>query len=220
MTTSKFINNLLLILTTLAFLAQLVIDLSTVNVATSFIILCSALTTFFYLRWTSALETHPLSTFTVFGLSFTTLIGAMLVQSASWIPVSADLRQPITTFSWLALFQIISIVAHMFYRANTNSSNANQPSLLTRLFDSMAIYAVQPTSVLWIVGVFGLFCALFSKVFPVANGFSFLAWAPFLIPIYYLQIGKDYCNFRTHFLFLVVYMSHTNKQRLSLKNFL
>jgi hypothetical protein len=204
---SKFINNLLVILTALAFFAQLVIDLSTVNVATSIIILCSALTTLFYLRWTTALETHPLSTFAVFGFSFTTLIGAILVQSATWVSVSADLRQPITTFSWLAIFQIISIVAHMIYRTNMKSSNANQQGLLSRLFDSMAIYAVQPSSVLWIVGVFGLFCALLSKVLPVANGFSFLAWAPFLIPIYYFQIGKDYCNFRTHFLFLVLHLS-------------
>lgn len=206
MTISKLINNLLIILMTLAFLVQLVVDFSTVNVATSIIILCSALTTLFYLRWTRALETHPLSTFAIFGFSFTTLMGAIIVQSASWVPVSAYLRQPITTFSWLAVFQIISIVAHMVYRTNTKSSTSNQLSLLRKVFNSLGIYAVQPTSVLWIVGVFGLFCALFSKVLPVANGFSFLAWAPFLIPIYYSQIGKDYCNFRTHFLFLVLHI--------------
>jgi len=207
MTTSKFINNLLVVLTMLAFFAQLVIDFSSVNIATSAIIFCSALSTIFYLRWSSALENCPLSTFAIFGFSFTTIIGAIFAQSASWLPVSGDLRQPIVTFSWLALFQVVAIFAHMIYRKNTTSSNEDHPSILRRLFESMGIYTLQPTSVLWFVGFFGLFFVLLSKILPVANGLSFLAWAPFLIPAYHSVLGKKYCNIKVHTLFLVLHAS-------------
>jgi hypothetical protein len=207
MTSSKLINNILIFLTILTFFTQLFIDFSSVNIATSAIILCSALSTIFYLRWSSALDTSPLSTFAIFGFSFTTVIGAIWAQSLSWLPVSGDLHQPIVTFSWLALFQAISIIAHVVYRSIGKSSKSSKSSLLTRVLDSMGIYALQPTSVLWFVGVFGLFCVLLSKVLPVANGLSFLAWAPFLIPGYYSQIGKGYCNIGIHSFFLVLHAS-------------
>jgi hypothetical protein len=207
MTSSKFINNSLIFLTILAFFTQLFIDFSSVNIATSAIIFCSALSTILYLRWSSALDTSPLSTFAIFGFSFTTVIGAIWAQSVSLLPVSGDLHQPIVTFSWLALFQAISIVAHMFYRSVWKSTNSINSSFLTRVFDSIGIYALQPPSVLWFVGVLGLFCVLLSKVFPVANGLSFLAWAPFLIPGYNSQIGKGYCNITTQSFFLVLHAS-------------
>jgi hypothetical protein len=203
MTISKLINNLLIVLTMLAFCAQLVIDFSTVNIATSTLILGSALLTLLYLRWTCALETHPLSSFAIFGFSFTTVIGAIWIQSATWLPVIKNLHQPFFTFSWLALFQAVSILAHMVYRNNRKSSRPNQPSFLTSLFDSMSIYAIQPVSVIWLMGLIGLFGVLLAKIFPVANGLSFLAWMPFLIPINYLLIGKSYCNIKVHFIFIV-----------------
>jgi hypothetical protein len=207
MTISKLINNLLIVLTMVAFCAQLFIDFSSVNVATSTIILCSALTTIFYLRWSWALETHPLSTFAIFGFSFTTLMGAIWVQSASFVSVSEGLRQPIVTFSWLALFQMISIISHIIYRKNSNLSKSNKNGHFTRLFEAMGIYDLQTVSVLWVLGFFGLFFVLLSKIFPVANGLSFLVWLPFLIPFYYSQLGKSYCNIQAHLIYLVFHSS-------------
>lgn len=207
MTISKLINNLLIVLTMLAFFAQFVIDFSNVNIATSTIIVCSALATIFYLRWSRALETHPLSTFAIFGFSFTTLIGAIWIQSTSFVSVTEGLRQPIVTFSWLALFQIISIIAHIIYRFNSNLSKSNKPGKFTRLFEAMRIYDLQPVWVLWMLGFMGLFFVLLSKIFPIANGLSFLVWLPFLIPLYYLQFGKSYCNINGHLLFLVFHGS-------------
>jgi hypothetical protein len=48
---------------------------------------------------------------------------------------------------------------------------------------------------------------LFSHVFPVANGFSYLAWSPFLIPIYYYSEGEKYCNIKTNIVYLAIHAS-------------
>lgn len=198
MTISKFINSLLIGLTLLAFSAQLIIDLSSVNVATSTVILTSALSTLLYFRWSKALETHPLSSFAIFGFLITTIVGALLVQSASWLAVSADLYQPLTTFSMLAMYQAIAILTQALYRVMT-TSRSEKPSLLRHIFQSLGVYAIPTVQVLWIMGIMGLFFLLLSKYSPVANGFSFLAWSPFLIPMYRQQLGPQYCDTKINY---------------------
>ena len=202
---SKFINNLLILITMLAFIAQFFIDFSTINIAASMIILLSAFFCIFYIRWSSALETHPLSSFAILGFSFTTTLGALWAQSLAGTPVAENLRQPIETLSWLTLFQVIAIVAHIFYRLKANSSTTQQVGMLRGLFDRMGLYDTPTPSVLWTIGVLGVFCLLFSHVFPVANGLSYLAWAPFLIPVFYDQEGKNYCNIRIAIYFLALH---------------
>ncbi len=202
---SNLINSLMIMLTLAAFLIQFLIDFSTVNIACSIIIFCSGLSTILYLRWTNALESHPLSSFAILGLSITTLTGAIWVQSLSWVAVSASLRQPIVTFSWLAFYSALSIIAHSIYRLKASPSKIYKPNFLRRLFDDWGIYDYQSVSVIWIIGVFGLICILFSKVLPVANGFSYLAWMPFLIPLIHMKIGKDFCNLKYHMFFLVLH---------------
>ena len=205
MTISKFVNNLLILMTILAFFAQFFIDFSSVNIATSMIVLFSGLSTVLYFRWTKAIETHPLSSFAILGFCITSILGALWVQSILWTSVSADLRQPLVTFPMLALYQGIAIIAHTLYRLPTKSAQNKKPSLLGRAFNELGVYDVPNVSVLRIVGFFGLFFVLLSKVFPVANGLSFLVWAPFLIPIYSLQIGKTYCNIKINYLFLALH---------------
>ena len=204
MTISKFINSLLIGLTLLAFSAQLIIDFSTINVATSAIILISALSTLLYFRWSKALETHPLSSFAIFGFFITSIVGALLVQSASWLAVSADLYQPITTFSMLAMYLAISILSQALYRLMT-ASRSEKPSLLRHMFQSLGVYAIPTLQMLWIMGTMGVFFLLLSKYSPVANGFSFLAWSPFLIPMYRQQVGPQYCNIKINYILLACY---------------
>ena len=207
MTISKLINNLLIVITMLAFIAQLFIDLSTINIASSMIILLSAFITFFYFRWSSALEINPLSSFAILGFSLTSTIGALWVQSFSWTAVSENLRQPLLTLSWLVLFQITAIVAHCVHRFKLNSGNIEKLSIVRKLFNWMGIYETPTPQILWIIGIFGLLCVLFARIFPVANGFSFLAWAPFLIPIYYFYEGESYCNLQKSIFYLAIFFS-------------
>jgi len=205
MTSSKLINNLLIIITFIAFLAQIFIDFSTVNIATSCIILCSALSTIFYLRLTSALETHPLSTFAIFGFNFTSTTSALWIQSSSWLAVSDNLRQPLVTFSVLTLYIGVAIIAHSLYRSMTKQSQDEKPGLIIRALQSLEIYAVPSPSVLWGLGLIGLFSLLLHYVSPVANGLTFLAWAPVLIFVKKDLYEKDFLISRIHY---VAFMLH------------
>ena len=156
MTISKFINSVLMCLALLAFSAQLIIDFSTDNIATSTIILFSALSTLLYFRLSKALDTHPLSSFAIFGFCITSILGALLAQSASWVSVSADLYQPLTTFSTLAMYQAVAILAHSLYRVMTTPSS-EKTGLLRHMFKTLGVYAVPSVQVLWIMGGMGAF---------------------------------------------------------------
>ncbi|MBY0378021.1 MAG: hypothetical protein K2Q33_05630, partial [Gammaproteobacteria bacterium] len=202
MTISKFINNVLIFLTIIAFVAQFFIDFSTVNIATSCIILASSISTLLYFRWTKALDSHPLSSFALFGFCITSLLGALWAQSSSWVPVSNDLYQPLTTFSMLAMYQVVAILAHALYRV-ISSSSSETPGLLRHTFQVCGVYAIPSVQVLWVMGGMGTFFLILSKYSAVANGFSFLAWSPFLIPIYIQQVGEQYCNPKRNYIFLV-----------------
>jgi len=204
MTIAKFINSALLWLVLLAFTAQLMIDFSTVNIATSCIIFSTAIFSLLYFRLSNALETHPLSSFAIFGFLITSQLGALFAQSSSMVAVSENLRQPILTFSLLAMYQAIAIFTHMLYRIISNT-NSNKPGLVRNLFQLLGIYATPSVINLWIIGFIGLLSLLFSNVNKVAGGLSFLAWAPFLIPIYVQKIGPNYCNIKKNYIFLVLF---------------
>lgn len=207
MTISKFIFNLLILITMLAFIAQFFIEFSTLNIASSMIILVSAFLTIFYIRWSTALETHPLSSFTIFGFCFTTTLGALWIQSFSWISVAENLREPLVTLTWLTIFQATAIIAHCVYRTKATSSPNQNAGVLLRLFDWMGLYDIPSSATLWGLGVLGLFSLLLSKVFPVANGLSFLAWSPFLIPYFYSQKNEAYCNIRKESFLILLHMA-------------
>lgn len=203
MTISKFINNTLIFLTLLAFIAQFFIDFSTDNIATSCIILASSISTLLYFRWTKALDSHPLSSFAIIGFCLTSILGAMLAQSAAWTVVSKDLYQPLFTFSMLAMYQAIALIAHTFYRMI--SATSVKQGLLRNAFQSLGIYATPTVLNIWIIGVMGLFFVLLSNISPVARGLSFLAWAPFLIPIYLQHVGPSYCNAKKNYILLFMF---------------
>ena len=148
---------------------------------------------------------NPISSVRI--LSPTSILGALLVQSASWLAVSDNLRQPLVTFAMLAVYQAVAIIAHSLYRMITKPSDTEKAGLIIRSFDALKIYEVPSAPVLAVVGFFGLFCVLLSRVLPVANGFSFVVFAPFLIPIYSLQVGKAYCNIKLYSIFLAFHTS-------------
>jgi len=204
MTISKFIHNCLLFLTLAAFIAQCLIDFSTINLATSCIILTSSTTALVYFRWSKSLETNPLSSFAIFGFFLSSIGGAMLAQSAAWTPVSKGLYQPIYTFSMLAMYLAIAILAHTFYRMISPSSSA-KPRLIRNAFLSLGIYSTPAALNLWIMGLIGLFFVLLANISPVARGLSFIAWVPFLIPIYLQQVGPSYCNAHKNYILLLMY---------------
>ena len=204
MTLSKFINNTLLWLTLVSFLAQGIIEFSVDNLVADCIVLTSVLITVLYFRWSKALETHPLSSFAIFGFCVTSQFGALFVQTMSWTPIISNLNLPLFTFAMLFLYQVVALLAHSLYRVMTTSASPKS-GLVRHTIQKMGIYS-QPSAInLWIMGIIGTFFLMLSQVSPVANGFSFLAWSPFLIPVYVLKTGHSYCNVKRHYLALVGY---------------
>jgi hypothetical protein len=211
MSNARFIVNLLLVLTFIAFAAQFAIDFSAENLAAACIVLASSLAMLLYIHWTSAIQTHPLSTFAIFGFCMSTQLGALLVQSATWTALSLNLRQPIETFATLAGFQAIALAAHGAYRLFSNAVAPKKISLVRAALQKLGLYDTPTVGTLWIMGVIGLFSLLVgggegtaSKTF---HGMSFMAWAPFLMPIYLLQQGSSYCNAKKNYVFLLIYAS-------------
>jgi hypothetical protein len=212
MSNARFTVMALLALALAAFAAQFAIDFSSENLAASCIVLASAMAILLYIKWTPAIQTHPLSTFAIFGFCMSTQLGALLVQSATWTPLALNLRQPIGTFATLALYQGIALIAHGMYRLFSNSASPRQSSLIRAGLGKLGLYATPTVGTLWIMGLIGLFNYVLgaggegvgSKV---SQGMGFLAWAPFLIPMYVLQQGPGYCDIRKNYVFLAVYMA-------------
>jgi hypothetical protein len=208
MTVRNAIFNSLIALTLLAVLLQFVISPSIENIASSCIVMASALTVLLYLRGTSALEQHPLSTFAIFGFCVSTQLGALLVQTAAGTSLVASLYSPLYTFGMLAFYQAIAMLMHVAYRF-FSVRRSTDAGLLRGLLDWAGIYRSPSCGTLWYMGCVGLSTIPFSKyegvLGKVAIGFNFLAWAPFLIPIYAAELGEDYRNAKLNRFLLVLY---------------
>ena len=209
MTVRRAIIGSLIAITLLVFPLQVMIEPTLINTATVCIATASSLVMLFYIAWSQAIHTHPLSTFTLFGFCVTTQLGALLVQTTAWTAVSAYLYDPLDTFGLLAFFQAIALSVHVTYRFFSVPRRASGGPL-RRLFGWMGIYKVPPPGALWFMGLIGLTTFFFSRhegvIGKIATGFVFLAWAPLLIPLYLQQCGDGYGNARINKGFLVGYV--------------
>lgn len=213
MSQSRFVLLLLLSLVVLAFGAQFLIDGRIDNIAAATVVTASSLLVLLYLLWTSALQTHPLSTFALLGFCLTTHMGALLAQSATGTSLTNDLRQPLNTFMTLGFYQLVAVASHalyrLFYKTPSMTSTSRPPPIFRSLLQGLKLYAVPTVGALWLMGFIGLFSLLLSGgeglLNRVAQGANFVAWAPFLIPMYATQQGPAYCNTRRHYLLLGLY---------------
>lgn len=212
MSNGRFILMLLLALALAAFAAQFAIDFSTENIAAASFVLAAALAVLLYINWTPAIQTHPLSTFALLGFCITTQLGALLVQSATWTPLALNLRQPVDTFGMLAGFQGIALLAHAAYRLFTSTTSSNKSGMLRASLEKLGLYTTPSAGTIWLMGVIGFFSLLLGGggdgggvIRKIFQGMSFVAWAPFLIPMYLLQQGASYCNAKRNFFVLVLY---------------
>jgi hypothetical protein len=210
MSNARFIVMFLLTLALAAFAAQFAIDFSSENLAAACFVLASSTAILLYINWTGAIQTHPLSTFAIFGFCMTTQLGALLVQSATWTSLALNLRQPVETFATLAFFQGIALIAHGAYRLFSGSAMHGKPWLLRAGLERLGLYATPTAGTLWIMGLIGLFNFLLAGGGDgignkISQGLSFVAWAPFLIPMYVLRQGSGYCNVKRNYVSLALY---------------
>jgi hypothetical protein len=197
MTVRNAIFAFLISVTILAVPLQVMIDPSVKNSASACIVASSSLCVLLYIFWSAALETHPLSTFVLLGFCFTSQLGALLFQTIAWTPVSGSLYNPLYTFGVLAFYQGIALAAHSIYRF-FSVPKPQSVQLLRGLLSWAGLYRVPPSGALWFMGCVGLCTIAFSRyqniLGKIANGFTFLTWAPFLIPFYMREVGDSYCN--------------------------
>jgi hypothetical protein len=212
MSSARFTILLLLALSMVAFTMQLAIEFSSDNVSAACLVLASSMAVLLYIIWTPAIQTHPLSTFALLGFCLTTQLGALLVQSATWTPLTLNLKKPIETFGMLAGFQIIALVAHVAYRFFSISGSQNQPGLIRTWLEKLGLYTTPSVGTVWIMGSIGIVSLLLGGgsvndgvVEKIFHGMSFVAWAPFLIPMYLQQQGPGYCKAKKNIFFLALY---------------
>ncbi len=211
MRSSRFMVALFMVLALLAFAAQFLIDFTPDNIAASCVVLASSMAILLYILWTDAIQTHPLSTFAKFGLCFTSQLGALLAQSASGVSLTQNLRLPLETFVWLAVFQGTALLAHTLYRTFSGVKEHRRSSLIRVGLEQVGLYTPPSVGALWFLGLIGLFGQLLSSVShgtlgKIGHGFEFVVWAPFLIPIFVAEVGPDFCDKKRHYPFLIVYI--------------
>ncbi len=211
MTVRQFIFNLLTALAVISVPIQCAIDASVVNVVCSCIVAASSVATLLYLRCTTALKFHPLSSIAVLGLCVGSQFGALIVQTAYLTALVDSLYDPLYTFSTLAFYQAIALSAHAVFRFFTvRKHDEGRPRLIRGLLRWAGIYRKPTSGMLWYLGIMGLpslVLAHFEGVpSKIAAGFTFLAWAPFLIPLYAQEVGPSYCNVRLNRFLLAGYV--------------
>lgn len=208
----RFVLCLLMAMTLASLAGQVLIDPTADNIAAACIAFTSSMAVLLYLLWTPALQTHPLSTFALFGFCVTTQLGALVGQTVYLTSLAGNLRLPMGTFAMLAGFQLLAMLAHTFYRWVLAPAASRGESLPRQLLRGVGLYATPSTGVLWFTGYVGLLAFLLgsgrdSTFGKVMQGLSFLAWAPFLIPMYLLQFGEAYSRWRQQWLGLLFFAS-------------
>lgn len=213
---SKVINTAMIVAAVVACFMQIPIDDSSDNIACAVMALLGSVIPLLYLRHSDGFETHPISTFAIFGFCATSVYGALLVQSMSLTSLTKDLRQPLETFFVLGSFQLVAIGSHMTYRTFSRSRQLKSSEFGIRpILEKIGVYAVPTAAQLWMLGIMGLIAIFVSGntdtntsqsiLKKIATGVSFLAWSPFIIPIFITQVGKTYCNVKFHLTSLAIF---------------
>jgi hypothetical protein len=203
MTSRRVIIFGLAALALLAVPIQAVIDPSIENIACACIVLASSLVMLMYIGCTDALATQPLSTFALFGFCVTTQLGALLIQSVEWTSLRGSLFDGMYTFGTLAFYQSIAIIVHATFRFFSRP-RSRSVHLVRGLLTWAGIYLTPSCNELWLIGFVGLAsyvvyiseALLGSPLGKIGLAVNYLAWAPFLIPFYLLEVGNHYCNWR------------------------
>lgn len=187
------------VLAVLCGLAQLWISPGADNmVAVAWVVASSSLM-FQYLWHSDAMTDNPLSSLALLGFCASSQFVALLAQTADKAPYVQHLRAPELTFMVLAVVHVVAIVAHHVFRHFTPLSGAS--SFLARnIYQPLNVHRIPRPITLWLLSVLGI------AAFTVGGGgmgdvggkfvaaFTFLVWAPFLIPLYHDMLGDRYAN--------------------------
>ncbi|MBI5924580.1 MAG: hypothetical protein HY836_03200 [Aquabacterium sp.] len=186
-----------------AFVIQLLISADPVNLECVGWVVISSSLVFQYLWRSNSPEQYPVSALALLGLCVTTVYAALLAQSVDGAPLIELLRWPQTTFRVLAAVLFLSVLGHWIYR-HLAAPQAGAQRITRLVHRPLKIVAIPSVHMIWLMSGVGAYALatgggvatgdVGGKAFQALN---FLAYMPFLIPIYHRQYGARYCTMKT-----------------------
>lgn len=190
---------------------QMVIEPTLDNMAIVLLVLGSSLVVFEYLRITRAPIEYPVSSLALLGLCLMTQYVSLLAQSAYWKPLGYMLKAPLETFLMLGAVQLLAVLSHWLYR-NLRPFQATKEFIGERILAPIGAFNVPSPGSIWTMAFFGALSLLAGnqemgnvggKIF---EAMGFLAWLPFMIPLYLKKYGDRYGNRKVQYVMLVIYL--------------
>lgn len=163
-----------------------------------------------YIWRSQALVTHPMSALALLGMTVTSQLASLLIQTMDMSSFTRWLRAPVLTFTLLAMLHVVAIATHWAYRHLTSIQNFTH-GVAHHVWSPLGILKVPPVHVIWLLSIIGFLAYVMGGgatgdvggKFIAAAGF--LMWLPFMIPFYQkLEDGK-YCQLSRHIPVIVVY---------------
>lgn len=190
---------------------QIYLDAGYDNVLSVACVVTATMACISYLRRSHCMDDAPISSFAILGFLITTLLGALLAKTLEGVPISSDLKTPVMTFSVLsgALMGIIAL--HWVYRHLLSIVNWRN-AIASRLLAPAGLYGAPSPSQLWVMSLFGLYAVLISRGVEFGDvggkfisGFTYLAWLPFLVPIFKARGEQAYQNLGLYWVYIGLY---------------
>lgn len=208
---SSFVYAMITATAWLAACFQVYLDTAYENVLPVACVLISTMVCMAYLRRSGCMEDAPVSSFALLGFLITTLLGALLSKSLERLPISSDLKTPVLTFSVLGAVMLCTIALHWGYRHLLSVVNWRN-AVASRWLAPAGLYSAPPPGQLWLMSFFGLYAVVINRGVEFGDvsgkfiaGFTYLAWLPFLVPIFKARGEKAYQSLGLYWVYLSLY---------------
>lgn len=163
-----------------------------------------------YVWRSNALVTHPMSALALLGMTVTSQMASLLIQTMDLNSFTRWLRAPVMTFSLLAMLHLVAIGTHWSYRHLTSIQHFTE-GMARHIWSPLGILKVPPVHVIWLLSIIGFLSYVMGGgatgdvggKFIAAAGF--LMWLPFMIPFYQQLQNGQYCNLTRHIPVIIAY---------------
>ncbi len=211
LTKMNFIFHALQAICLLCGVLQLVIDPSGDGMIETLCVVASTSLVLQYLRRSRSFNDYPVSSLAILGLCATTQFMSLVAQTMNWKPLGHMLRVPVMTFSLLAGVQVMVVAAHWFVR-HSKALQSTRQFIAERVVLPIGGFSVPSVGMIWWMAFFGAIAMLVGGVSETGNvggkffeALSFMAYLPYMIPLYYIAFGERYCSMRKQVVFIVLY---------------
>ena len=209
-TTAGLIFSMMQVLCIACCILQLFIDFSFTNIGCVLLVLTGCTAVIQYFWRSNCFKDNPISSIALLGLMIMSEFTSLLAQTLDWTAISSYLQVPLETFSLETSVLILTILSQWLFR-HLSATERARGWLATRVFKPLGLIEAPPVTALWLLGIIGTASLLKSQDSAVGAGGKFVeafrpfSWLPFLIPFYYRQLGKAYCNMPVQWVMLLAY---------------